>query len=182
MHLLPSKISAACASLLFCHHCFAPPPHRLAIKLVVLVAPSLPAWISPLCTVHFLFFFHFWFSSITFFCVFLCMLLSFHRCRRWGTLMISATTVSGKTLGCSSSSSKELEESSKSWSLFLFLLSLSLLFLFGPPSSRSFSRRRRHCREERSESDDDEEDEEVHESCRRYCFFLLSSIFTAFCT
>ncbi|WVY95854.1 hypothetical protein V8G54_028005, partial [Vigna mungo] len=98
------------------------------------------------------------------------------------SLIISVTTVSGRTLGCSSSSSEELEESSESWSLFLFFLSLSLLFLLRSSFSplflrRSFSRRRRRRREEWSESDDDEEDEEVDESCRRRCFFLLSPIF-----
>jgi len=51
-----------------------------------------------------------------FFCVSFCILLRVHRCRCWGTLIISATTISGRTLGCSSSSSKELEESSESWS------------------------------------------------------------------
>jgi len=98
------------------------------------------------------------------------------------SLIISATTISGRTLGCLSSSSEELEESSESWSVFLFPLSLSLLFLlrssFYPLLlHRCFSRRRRRCREERSESDDDEEDEEVDESCKRRCFFLLSPIF-----
>jgi len=74
-----------------------------------------------------------------FFCIFLCMLLSFHRCLRWGTLIISTTTVSGRTLGCSSSSSEALEESSESWNPFLFLLSLCLYsFSFAPPSLRSF--------------------------------------------
>ena len=48
------------------HHYFAPPPHRLAIKLVVLVAPLLPAWISPLFT----YFFRFWFNSLYHFYVF----------------------------------------------------------------------------------------------------------------
>ena len=50
------------------HHCFAPPPHRLAIELAILVAPPLLTWISPLCTVH---------GSIIFL-HFFCMLLSFH--------------------------------------------------------------------------------------------------------
>ena len=141
MHLLPSKISVACASMPFRHHCFAPPPNRLAIKLAVLVAPSLLAWISPLCTTHFSFFFVFDSAlSHSFFAFFLCMLLSFHRCRCWGTLIISATIVSGRTLGCSSSPSEELEESPESWSLFLFLLRSSfsplLLATLSPPSRR----------------------------------------------
>ena len=98
------------------------------------------------------------------------------------SIIISVITVSGRTLGCLSSSSEELEESSESWSLFLFFFPLSLLFLLRSSFSslllrRSFSRRRRRRREERSESDDDDgEDEDVDESCRRRFFFLLSPI------
>jgi len=50
---------------------FRPPPHRLAIKLVVLVGPPFPAWITPLCTVHFYVFVSFFIQPYHFFCVFL---------------------------------------------------------------------------------------------------------------